>query len=166
MSSLCNSATINFMLHLWRCDVVPNILFPFLISLWFLFINCTRSFSEYFFLSWFLKNFWRLLRWTITITILYCSSNLSGLVRLKEECFVPCWNDCVLTEWSPWSACFKSSCTPPESVYRASEGQQLRTRQILQEPIDGGVQCSTNLEERRACGNGTCFTFKWRTYNK
>ena len=51
----------------------------------------------------------------------------------------PCATDCVLSEWSEWSACDKD-CGP---------GQQTRTRTVRSQPTNGGVACpnpSTNPE--------------------
>ena len=80
-------------------------------------------------------------------------------MKIKEECPIPCWNDCVLTQWSQWSACFKP-CSP--SGVKKS-GVKIRTRHILQQSLNGGVQCPTNLEEEKECDEGHCFSFDWKT---
>ncbi|KAG0445065.1 hypothetical protein HPB47_027704, partial [Ixodes persulcatus] len=52
---------------------------------------------------------------------------------LKErECFVPCPDDCVLSEWSPWSP-----CTLP-CAEKMAYGVQSRNRSIIGYPAKGG----------------------------
>ncbi|KAM8933548.1 thrombospondin type-1 domain-containing protein 7B [Pelodytes ibericus] len=59
----------------------------------------------------------------------------------EQGCLVPCPRDCVVSEFSLWSTCFKG-CV----------GKQLqhRTRSVLSPPLFGGSDCP-NLTETRTC---------------
>ena len=47
-----------------------------------------------------------------------------------------------------------------------NKGVQLRSREIIQEPLKGGEQCPDNLHEERQCDDGKCFDFDWLNDNK
>jgi len=53
--------------------------------------------------------------------------------------------DCVLSDWSPWSACSATCGT----------GTQSRTRTILTEPANGGTACG-DLSESQDCNTDPC----------
>ncbi|NWX81546.1 THS7B protein, partial [Nothoprocta pentlandii] len=61
----------------------------------------------------------------------------------EQACLLPCPRDCVLSEFSGWSAC---GC-PRRS--------QHRTRALLSPPLYGGAQCP-NLTETRSCIPSAC----------
>jgi len=72
----------------------------------------------------------------------------SANVLLSES--RPCQNagcpvDCILSEWSNWSACDKLCGT----------GQQTRDRFIIQHAENGGAQCG-NLQDIRNCNEQSC----------
>lgn len=79
---------------------------------------------------------------------------------MKESCMMPCWNDCVLSEWSQWSMCF-GGCHQQRAT-----GNQIRSRFVLQEGKNGGKPCPNTLEEKRTCDQPECFTFSWVTKNE
>uniref|UniRef100_A0A147BC09 Putative thrombospondin type-1 domain-containing protein 7a isoform x2 n=1 Tax=Ixodes ricinus TaxID=34613 RepID=A0A147BC09_IXORI len=79
---------------------------------------------------------------------------------LKErECFVPCPDDCVLSEWSPWSP-----CTLP-CAEKMAYGVQSRNRSIIGYPTKGGKSCpqKSELKEVDDCNLVSCFGFRWNT---
>lgn len=53
--------------------------------------------------------------------------------------------DCVLSDWSDWSAC-NTSC---------GEGYSAQYRRVLVEPKNGGRPCQRRLKRRR-CSNPAC----------
>ncbi|KAF9422572.1 hypothetical protein HW555_001776 [Spodoptera exigua] len=63
-------------------------------------------------------------------------------------------NDCLVSEWSPWSPC-SVTC---------GFGEQLRYRSVVREKKDGGRDCPT-LTDRKHCGNVNSCThidyFEW-----
>ncbi|MGH0120071.1 UNVERIFIED_CONTAM: hypothetical protein FKN15_062761 [Acipenser sinensis] len=61
---------------------------------------------------------------------------------IEQACLIPCPHDCVVSEFSPWSACSKSCGT----------GLQHRTRAVLASPMYGGSNCP-NLTETRTCNH-------------
>ncbi|NXA36109.1 THS7B protein, partial [Eudromia elegans] len=61
----------------------------------------------------------------------------------EQACLLPCPRDCVLSEFSRWSAC---GC--PRRT-------QHRTRALLAPPLYGGAQCP-NLTETRSCVPSAC----------
>ncbi|XP_036395010.1 thrombospondin type-1 domain-containing protein 7A isoform X1 [Megalops cyprinoides] len=65
--------------------------------------------------------------------------------RLEQACLIPCPQDCVVSEFSPWSACTKTCGT----------GLQNRVRSVLAPPLFGGSSCP-NLTEFQTCQPGAC----------
>uniref|UniRef100_A0AAR2LAI8 Thrombospondin type-1 domain-containing protein 7A n=1 Tax=Pygocentrus nattereri TaxID=42514 RepID=A0AAR2LAI8_PYGNA len=65
--------------------------------------------------------------------------------RLEQACLIPCPRDCVVSEFSPWTACSKT----------CGMGLQNRVRSILAPPLFGGSACP-NLTEFRTCQPGSC----------
>jgi hypothetical protein len=49
-----------------------------------------------------------------------------------------CNRDCVMSKWSPWSACSET----------CGGGTQTRTREIIVEPVLGGFPCDSTTEDR------------------
>ena len=52
--------------------------------------------------------------------------------------------DCVVTDWTPFSACSSTKCS--------IQGKQMRSRKIVSQPLNGGKECP-NLEEYQVCLN-------------
>lgn len=65
--------------------------------------------------------------------------------RLEQACLIPCPQDCVVSEFSPWTACSKTCGT----------GLQNRVRAVLAPPLFGGSSCP-NLTEFQTCLPGAC----------
>merc|ERR1719498_973551 len=67
-------------------------------------------------------------------------------LSMEEECNTDvCPTDCELSYWSEYSDC-SAKC---------GGGTQMRSRQILQEPLNGGKQCGATSENRE-CGVESC----------
>ncbi|XP_072316265.1 thrombospondin, type I, domain containing 7Ab [Eucyclogobius newberryi] len=64
---------------------------------------------------------------------------------LEQACLIPCPQDCVVSEYSPWTSCSKTCGT----------GLRNRVRSILVPPVFGGAQCP-NLTEFQSCKPGVC----------
>ncbi|XP_072517288.1 thrombospondin type-1 domain-containing protein 7B [Salminus brasiliensis] len=77
----------------------------------------------------------------------------------QQQCERPCPSDCVLSEWSAWSAC-SHSCFD-----KHAEGKQSRTRSILAPPAEHGKGClpASVLEQWRPCGTHSCMVYYWDT---
>ncbi|KAG9345217.1 hypothetical protein JZ751_009762 [Albula glossodonta] len=65
--------------------------------------------------------------------------------RLEQACLIPCPQDCVVSEFSPWTACSKT----------CGMGLQNRVRGVLAPPLFGGSACP-NLTEFQTCQPGAC----------
>ncbi|KAL4229485.1 Thrombospondin type 1 repeat-containing protein [Mactra antiquata] len=65
------------------------------------------------------------------------------------SCQVACDVDCLLTEWISWSEC-SSSC---------DLGQQMRIRDIVEEPKGNGRQCPDVFEQKKPCFIEGCYTW-------
>uniref|UniRef100_A0A3B5LNX1 Thrombospondin type-1 domain-containing protein 7A n=1 Tax=Xiphophorus couchianus TaxID=32473 RepID=A0A3B5LNX1_9TELE len=65
--------------------------------------------------------------------------------RLEQACLIPCPQDCVVTEYSPWTSCSKTCGT----------GLRNRVRSVLVPPLFGGAGCP-NLTEFQSCKLGAC----------
>ncbi|XP_037532443.1 thrombospondin type-1 domain-containing protein 7A [Nematolebias whitei] len=65
--------------------------------------------------------------------------------RLEQACLIPCPQDCVVSEYSPWTSCSKTCGT----------GLRNRVRSVLVPPLFGGSICP-NLTEFQSCKPGTC----------
>ena len=61
----------------------------------------------------------------------------------EENCPRP--RDCIVTNWTAWSAC------APD----CQEGTKIRTRAVLQTAIAGGAACPV-MNETKTCGSGLC----------
>nr|XP_054927150.1 thrombospondin type-1 domain-containing protein 7A-like isoform X1 [Dermacentor andersoni] len=80
-------------------------------------------------------------------------------IMKERECTVPCADDCVLSDWSPWSPC-SSPCAE-----RMDYGIQSRNRSILGHAGKGGASCpaKSDLREVDDCNMVRCFGMHWRT---
>uniref|UniRef100_I3JH86 Thrombospondin type 1 domain containing 7A n=1 Tax=Oreochromis niloticus TaxID=8128 RepID=I3JH86_ORENI len=65
--------------------------------------------------------------------------------RLEQACLIPCPQDCVVSEYSPWTSCSKTCGT----------GLRNRVRSVLVPPLFGGAACP-NLTEFQSCKPGPC----------
>lgn len=65
--------------------------------------------------------------------------------RLEQACLIPCPQDCVVSEYSPWTSCSKTCGT----------GLRNRVRSVLVPPLFGGGLCP-NLTEFLSCKPGPC----------
>lgn len=65
--------------------------------------------------------------------------------RLEQACWIPCPQDCIASDYSPWTPCSKTCGT----------GLRNRVRSILVPPRFGGTACP-NLTEIRSCKSGPC----------
>ncbi|KAF7657042.1 hypothetical protein LDENG_00032690, partial [Lucifuga dentata] len=65
--------------------------------------------------------------------------------RLEQACLIPCPQDCVVSEYSPWTSCSKTCGT----------GLRNRVRSVLVPPLFGGAICP-NLTEFQSCKPGPC----------
>lgn len=65
--------------------------------------------------------------------------------RLEQACLIPCPQDCVVSEYSPWTSCSKTCGT----------GLRNRVRSVLVPPLFGGTVCP-NLTEFQSCKPGPC----------
>lgn len=65
--------------------------------------------------------------------------------HLEQACWIPCPQDCIASEYSPWTTCSKTCGT----------GLRNRIRRILVPPRFGGIACP-NLTEFRSCIPGPC----------
>uniref|UniRef100_A0A8C6LSW7 Thrombospondin type-1 domain-containing protein 7A n=1 Tax=Nothobranchius furzeri TaxID=105023 RepID=A0A8C6LSW7_NOTFU len=65
--------------------------------------------------------------------------------RLEQACLIPCPQDCVVSEYSPWTSCSKTCGT----------GLRNRVRSVLVPPLFGGGICP-NLTEFQSCKPGLC----------
>ncbi|XP_046895248.1 thrombospondin type-1 domain-containing protein 7A [Hypomesus transpacificus] len=65
--------------------------------------------------------------------------------RLEQACLIPCPQDCVVSQYSPWTSCSKTCGT----------GLQNRVRSVLVPPLFEGAACP-NLTEFQTCRTATC----------
>uniref|UniRef100_A0A8C8DHW7 Thrombospondin type-1 domain-containing protein 7A n=1 Tax=Oryzias sinensis TaxID=183150 RepID=A0A8C8DHW7_9TELE len=65
--------------------------------------------------------------------------------RLEQACLIPCPQDCVVSEYTPWTSCSKTCGT----------GLRNRVRSVLVPPLFGGGLCP-NLTEFLSCKPGPC----------
>ena len=65
--------------------------------------------------------------------------------RLEQACLIPCPQDCVVSQYSPWTSCSKTCGT----------GLKNRVRSVLVPPMFGGATCP-NLTEFHTCRPGPC----------
>jgi Spondin-like TSP1 domain/Thrombospondin type 1 domain len=68
------------------------------------------------------------------------------MAEVKECQKKPCPVECVMSEWSEWSACSKD-CGP---------GTQVRSRRVLTPAAHGAEECPTDVQETRACEVKPC----------
>ncbi|XP_023806239.1 thrombospondin type-1 domain-containing protein 7B isoform X2 [Oryzias latipes] len=61
---------------------------------------------------------------------------------VEQACLIPCPQDCVVSDFTPWSSCSKT----------CGVGLQHRTRHVLAPPMYGGADFP-NLTETRTCTN-------------
>lgn len=73
-----------------------------------------------------------------------------------EHCFIPCNNDCQLSQWSEWSTCH-GDCKKDRIGY------QTRSRTVLRPPpLSVGKACPEPLWETRDCDIGPCPEYEWK----
>ncbi|XP_030638046.1 thrombospondin, type I, domain containing 7Ab [Chanos chanos] len=65
--------------------------------------------------------------------------------RLEQACLIPCPQDCVVSQFSPWTSCSKT----------CGLGLQNRFRSVLAPPMFGGSACP-NLTEFQTCAPRPC----------
>ncbi|XP_069050848.1 thrombospondin, type I, domain containing 7Ab [Lepisosteus oculatus] len=65
--------------------------------------------------------------------------------RLEQACLIPCPRDCVVSGFSPWSACSRT----------CGMGLRHRVRRVLAPPLYGGSACP-DLTELEPCRSGAC----------
>lgn len=65
---------------------------------------------------------------------------------VSEECLPAPDVDCVLSDWEGWSAC-SASC---------GGGMHMRSRSIVQHPLNRGRTCDKALSEIRECARNSC----------
>ncbi|CAJ1342471.1 unnamed protein product [Effrenium voratum] len=75
-----------------------------------------------------------------------CGKPCSGPLLETKHCHTQCGHavDCKLSEWSQWSHCTNLT----SQVVR---GQRYRHRHVVTEPERGGMACSGDLRQTRAC---------------
>lgn len=61
---------------------------------------------------------------------------------VEQACLVPCPQDCVVSDYTPWASCTKT----------CGAGLQHRTRHVLATPMYGGAHCP-NLTDTRTCSS-------------
>jgi len=64
----------------------------------------------------------------------------------SESCRASLPIDCDLADWREWSACTRT----------CKSGQQDRSREILQQPLNGGKACDGDLGQTRVCNEQDC----------
>lgn len=72
---------------------------------------------------------------------------------VEQACLIPCPQDCVVSDFTPWSSCSKT----------CGVGLQHRTRHVLAPPMYGGADCP-NLTETRTCTNSVDCSIGEREY--
>uniref|UniRef100_A0A672S6X1 Thrombospondin type-1 domain-containing protein 7A n=1 Tax=Sinocyclocheilus grahami TaxID=75366 RepID=A0A672S6X1_SINGR len=65
--------------------------------------------------------------------------------RQEQACLIPCPQDCVVTEFTPWTTCSKT----------CGLGLQNRVRSIVEPPLFSGLPCP-NLTEFQTCAPRAC----------
>ncbi|EDV21976.1 uncharacterized protein TRIADDRAFT_59504 [Trichoplax adhaerens] len=80
-------------------------------------------------------------------------------IGTKEDCYISCKGDCVLTTWSNYSPCHY------DCNQKNGNGYRVRARQIIHQANAGGLPCPNNLVEVTRClpSEATCAQFIWRT---
>ncbi|XP_052004347.1 thrombospondin type-1 domain-containing protein 7B-like [Xyrauchen texanus] len=72
-----------------------------------------------------------------------------------QTCFLPCPNDCVMSQWSQWSTC-PMPCD--ESTMR------IRTRHMLRPPV-ADRECPESNQTESCVLNSTCFNYHYNVSN-
>jgi len=78
-----------------------------------------------------------------------CGKPCEGPRVEAASCPVACEKkpvNCMLGDWTEWGKCDK----------KCDRGQQIRTREIAQEPANNGHVCEDSLEETRECNAQSC----------
>uniref|UniRef100_A0AAQ4R7R8 Thrombospondin type-1 domain-containing protein 7A n=1 Tax=Gasterosteus aculeatus aculeatus TaxID=481459 RepID=A0AAQ4R7R8_GASAC len=76
-----------------------------------------------------------------TVTLRICEF-FSQKPPVEQACLIPCPQDCVVSDFTPWSSCSRT----------CGAGLQHRTRHVLATPMYGGAICP-NLTETRTCSS-------------
>lgn len=64
--------------------------------------------------------------------------------------------DCVVSEWGPWSECTRS-CTTYTATFEKIDGVRSRTRTVVQDAANGGNPCPALTKVDDSCAGGLCF---------
>lgn len=72
-------------------------------------------------------------------------------------CYIPCPEDCVVSEWTSWSKC-SVSCSDNHAG-----GEYFRNRTILAPNSKDGKHCPDKLFESDICNQDSCKGHKWKT---
>ena len=75
-----------------------------------------------------------------------CGKPCSGSLLETKHCHTSCGHsvDCKMSSWTAWSHCHNLTHTK-------LRGQRYRHREVLRKPRRGGLACSGDLEQTRAC---------------
>ncbi|XP_035379499.1 thrombospondin type-1 domain-containing protein 7B isoform X3 [Electrophorus electricus] len=77
-----------------------------------------------------------------------------------RPCVLACKRDCLVTQFSEWTAC-PQSCVPANVTMPT----QSRYRTVVQRPANGGQECPDTLFEERECeALPVCSIYRWRTH--
>lgn len=96
------------------------------------------------------------------VSVKYCMEYVTGATRLTRNCQIPCWNDCITTDWSTWSECF-GICDYTKKLLM-SHGLTVRSRSIIQNSTANGIPCPKTLHEEKKCFSPKCYTQKRRNH--
>ncbi|XP_015252845.1 PREDICTED: thrombospondin type-1 domain-containing protein 7B, partial [Cyprinodon variegatus] len=76
-----------------------------------------------------------------------------------QNCTIACQHQCLLSQWSPWSACLQENCTEPQG----KRGFKKRKREVLWESSNTLGTCP-HLMEFIPCEDPVCY--RWQIQQK
>ncbi|XP_071493790.1 thrombospondin type-1 domain-containing protein 7A-like [Diadema antillarum] len=85
----------------------------------------------------------------------YICQRFSAKPATVQECITPCAQDCIVTQFSPWSRCSRS----------CGNGTQTRTRRVVIPPSNGGGACPPLSETKPCVGEAPCVDEEFFTYS-